>query len=68
MREMTHRLTGFVGISRWRPPAFSNYSYVGSSPTADPMGEDARQFLESTFKEPNDHLSELLGRDMAWNS
>lgn len=61
-------ITGFVGVSKWQPARFSNYSYVGSAPAPVPMGDDARQLLISTFKEPNDHLSELLGRDLGWNT
>lgn len=60
-------ITDFVGVDRWLPETFSNYSYVGASPSIPDIGADLRAQLQSVFKEDNEHLAELLGRDMGWD-
>lgn len=60
-------ITDFVGVDRWLPETFANYSYVGASPSIPDIGADLRAQLQSVFKEDNEHLAELLGRDMGWD-
>lgn len=58
----------FVGLPRWRPAAFANYSYNAriGQPEQPPIAASTRSDLEAHFAAPNLDLYALLGRDMGW--
>ena len=63
------RILDFLGLPRWQPEEFRNYSYTnpfeGDYP--DPS-EEVTAFLNDRFAEPNRRLVDLLGEDFGWDS
>ncbi len=59
----------FLGLRRWHPPEFRNYSYVGEADAGYlPPSQATADFLAARFEKPNRHLAELLGEEMRWDS
>jgi hypothetical protein len=57
------RLTSFLGLQPWRPPAFEQHNARPSTS----MPRQARQFLIEHFRQHNDALAELIGQRPAWS-
>ncbi len=57
------RLTSFLELQPWRPPAFEQHNARPSTS----MPRQARQFLIEHFREHNDALAELIGQRPAWS-
>jgi hypothetical protein len=58
----------FLGIPRWQPSHFGNYSVASPTGSSQGMVPAAREKLTETFKEPNRQLYDLVGRDLGWKS
>lgn len=67
--ESFDRVTDFLGVERWHPPEFRNYSYVGEAATtagAPAASAEAVAFLHEALDGPTATLTDLLGPDIVW--
>jgi hypothetical protein len=55
-------LLEFLGLRPWLPPEFGRHN----ARPGDPMPPAARALLEDYYREPDEHLAELLHRRPAW--
>lgn len=58
----------FLGIPRWHPTHFGNYSVPSTTGSSQGMVPEARERLAETFKLPNSKLYAMLGCDFGWMS
>lgn len=58
----------FLGIPRWQPSHFGNYSVPTTTGSSQGMGPEARERLVETFTVPNRKLYARLGCDFGWKS
>jgi hypothetical protein len=63
MAEILHHL----GLRRWTPPFFANYSYTRPMPDRLTMDSKTRANLQALFATHNHDLGLLLGRGMDWD-
>ena len=63
------RILDFLGLPRWQPEEFRNYSYrnpfEGDYPDPSP---EVTAFLDERFAEPNRVLVDLLGDEFRWDA
>ncbi|MEZ4322092.1 MAG: sulfotransferase [Myxococcota bacterium] len=68
--RVLHTIEGFVGLERWTPPRFDNWSYSKRSDArareAETMATSTRDRLTEYFAEPNSRLEQLLGHPLPW--
>ncbi|MGI9601804.1 MAG: sulfotransferase [Acidimicrobiales bacterium] len=66
-RRALDEICDFVGVSRWYPPEFRNYSYVGSPDNSYQAPSVAiGRVLDEALQEPNEALREMLGPAFTW--
>nr|MDJ0955122.1 hypothetical protein [Acidimicrobiia bacterium] len=61
-----HRIADFVGVGRWAPAEFRNYSYTAQPVTNPDIPEETAAQLGEFFAGPNAELARLLGTDPGW--
>ncbi len=64
--ETLHRIADFVGVARWAPAEFRNYSYTTKQATNPNIPQPTGDELAEYFAAPNQRLEELLGTDLDW--
>ena len=63
------RILDFLGLPRWQPEEFRNYSYRNPFEGGYPAPtEEVTAFLNERFAEPNRRLVDLLGEGFGWDS
>jgi len=61
------RITDFLGVERWHPPEFRNYSSVGGLDEAPAApSHEALAFLRAALEAPNAALTDLMGPAFTW--
>jgi hypothetical protein len=64
--RLLHEVEDFLGVRRWVPPRFRNYSYVGEPPPRARVDEDLRAVLRERYAADDDLLATLWGRTPSW--
>lgn len=59
-------LLEFLGLERWTPREFPNFSYLGGAPIEPPVPRQVHDYLARHFAPHNLALYELIGRDLGW--
>jgi len=68
-RETFDRILDFIGLPRWHPPEFRNYSYVNTLDGDYPEPPAAvLDYLEERFRTANQRLVALLGEEFRWDA
>ena len=61
------RICDFLGVARWQPPEFRNYSYVDAlDGSYQPPPADVARVLADALAAPGAALHELLGDPFTW--
>ncbi len=64
--ECLQEICDFLGVQRWVPGQFRNYSYVGKPPAMAPMDEGLRRDLRDRFAADDEALARLWRRTPSW--
>ena len=59
-------VTDFLGLRRWTPHEFRNYSYVGKPPRRLAVDPGLRSELRARYAADDARLAELWGRRPSW--
>ncbi len=65
---LLHGIEDFLGLTRWVPDRFRNYSYVGEPPERSSIDPALRKLLREGYAADDAALAELLGRTPSWCS
>lgn len=65
--RVVDEVTTFLGVRRWRPPAFPNYSREPAGPADRAHSPSAVAHLRRTLEPQVVELERLLGRSMDWS-
>jgi hypothetical protein len=64
--EVLHQVQDFLGLRRWVPKEFRNYSYVGEPPARGRVDDGLRRELRARYAPDDADLAQLWGRAPSW--
>jgi hypothetical protein len=64
--ELLHQVQDFLGVHRWVPTQFRNYSYVGEPPPRARIDDQLRHELRARYAHDDEELAQLWGRTPSW--